>query len=375
MKDITEILIPGASLLLAYLLFLNIQKVNIKANKWLGAFILCLFFLNINIIAIQLKNDFLNKIIELSCLIIAPVFFLSVTYFINPTKKWRKRDYFHFSLVYIYIFLTLLAIATNPPKAQDAIDMNTIDTLSIILNFLFAFQVSMYCYLSYQKTIKHQKSIKLFSSTIESVDLKWLTNITLGVAFLGVYWAFGFLIPDDNNFYNTTLVLISLFIIFYITYFSLKQKEIYPFSKKEKKELKTIIIESFAPEENKKKIIEDEKLESIKAKLIKLMYTEKPFLECELSLIKLASQLNISSHQLSYVINTGFNENFYQFVNRYRIEEAKNLLIDPNMNHLNLIGIAFEVGFNSKTVFNTTFKKTTNQTPSEYKKLQYQQQQ
>ncbi|MFZ0597901.1 MAG: helix-turn-helix domain-containing protein, partial [Flavobacterium sp.] len=56
------------------------------------------------------------------------------------------------------------------------------------------------------------------------------------------------------------------------------------------------------------------------------------------------------------------------FINRYRIEEAKKMIQDPNMEHLSLMGIAFEVGFNSKTVFNTTFKKSTNQTPSEFKK-------
>jgi len=55
--------------------------------------------------------------------------------------------------------------------------------------------------------------------------------------------------------------------------------------------------------------------------------------------------------------STYSEENFYQFVNRYRIEESKKLLLNPDMNHLSLVGIGYEVGFNSKTVFNTTFKK------------------
>ena len=98
------------------------------------------------------------------------------------------------------------------------------------------------------------------------------------------------------------------------------------------------------------------------------MDNKKPFLDPELSLFKLASQLDISSHLLSYVINNGCDENFHQFINRYRIEEAKKMIQDSGMQHLSLMGIAFEVGFNSKTVFNTTFKKSTNQTPSEFKK-------
>ncbi|HEX8576272.1 MAG TPA: helix-turn-helix domain-containing protein [Flavobacterium sp.] len=97
------------------------------------------------------------------------------------------------------------------------------------------------------------------------------------------------------------------------------------------------------------------------------MKNNKPFLDCELTLVKLASMMDISIHQLSYLINTGFDENFYQFINRYRIEEANKLILDESMAHLNFQEIGFEVGFNSKSVFYATFKKYTGQTPSEYK--------
>lgn len=98
------------------------------------------------------------------------------------------------------------------------------------------------------------------------------------------------------------------------------------------------------------------------------MQIEKPFLNSDLSLVKLAKRIDVSAHTLSYVINKGFNENFYQFINGYRITAAQKLILDSNMEHLSLLGIGFEVGFNSKTVFNTTFKKVTGKTPSEFKK-------
>jgi AraC-like DNA-binding protein len=79
--------------------------------------------------------------------------------------------------------------------------------------------------------------------------------------------------------------------------------------------------------------------------------------------------MNITSHQLSYVINTGFNENFFRFINQYRVEKAKELLLLEEMNRLSILGIAFESGFNSKTSFNTTFKKFTGQTPSAFKEM------
>jgi AraC-like DNA-binding protein len=97
------------------------------------------------------------------------------------------------------------------------------------------------------------------------------------------------------------------------------------------------------------------------------MQSEKPFLDNELNLLKLAAHMQITIHTLSYVINEGYGENFAQYVNRYRVEEAKKLLDDPQVAHLSILGIAFDAGFNSKTVFNTTFKKITGLSPSEYK--------
>lgn len=101
--------------------------------------------------------------------------------------------------------------------------------------------------------------------------------------------------------------------------------------------------------------------------MIELLEKEKPHLNCEISLVQLANSLFIKPHILSYVINEGFNENFNQLINRYRIEEAKKLIIDPTMNRLSISGIGYEVGFNSKSVFNHTFKKNTGLTPIQFK--------
>jgi len=95
------------------------------------------------------------------------------------------------------------------------------------------------------------------------------------------------------------------------------------------------------------------------------METQKPYLDSELNLIKLSELLSVSTHHLSYVINTGFEKNFFQYINEFRIDYAKKLL--KGNQKLSILGIAYESGFNSKTSFNTTFKKFTNQTPSEFK--------
>jgi AraC-like DNA-binding protein len=158
-----------------------------------------------------------------------------------------------------------------------------------------------------------------------------------------------------------------LVIIFFIACNSLKQKEIFPLDENQRKEIISIEDEAQSGE-LKKKIISDSDLIKLKSKLSDLMKIQKPYLDSELNLIKLAELINMTPHQLSYIINTGFNENFFQYINTYRVEKAKELLDKEDMNKLSILGIAFESGFNSKTSFNTTFKKITGQTPSEFKK-------
>ena len=102
-------------------------------------------------------------------------------------------------------------------------------------------------------------------------------------------------------------------------------------------------------------------------KLKTLLDENKPYLNPDLSLDSLAKQLNISSKHLSQVINHS-GQHFYDLINQYRIQEAKNLL--KNKNGENILQIAYEAGFNSKPTFNAAFKKTTGMTPSEYIKHQ-----
>ena len=97
------------------------------------------------------------------------------------------------------------------------------------------------------------------------------------------------------------------------------------------------------------------------------MNTNKPYLDHELTLADLAGQLAISRNQLSEVINTGVGDNFYNFVNKYRIDEVKQLIRDDSKKHFKIVSLANEAGFNSKSSFNHIFKKLIGLTPSEYR--------
>lgn len=103
-------------------------------------------------------------------------------------------------------------------------------------------------------------------------------------------------------------------------------------------------------------------------KLNDIMENEKPYLDPNLSLRSLADMVGCTKENLSQVINEHLNVNFKNYINKYRVEIVKEKLADPKENQYVLMKIAFDAGFNSKSVFNAAFKKFTGQSPSQYRK-------
>jgi ligand-binding sensor domain-containing protein/AraC-like DNA-binding protein len=102
-------------------------------------------------------------------------------------------------------------------------------------------------------------------------------------------------------------------------------------------------------------------------RLLSVMKEEKPYLDPNMTVTKLANRLGVSKEHISQTINQCFYMNFNQFLNKYRIEEAKERLKDPKESQYVVFKIALDVGFNSKSTFNTAFKKFTGMNPSQYR--------
>lgn len=125
---------------------------------------------------------------------------------------------------------------------------------------------------------------------------------------------------------------------------------------------------SFWGEERKykKSLLKQGVLQKYRERLTQLIETEKTYLNPNLTLRDLAEALDIPPNQMSQLLNEGFDQNFAEFVNSYRLEAFKAKVADPTQRHLTILALAYESGFNSKTVFNTFFKKMTGQTPKAY---------
>jgi ligand-binding sensor domain-containing protein/AraC-like DNA-binding protein len=113
-----------------------------------------------------------------------------------------------------------------------------------------------------------------------------------------------------------------------------------------------------------------ETVEQVLPQLTRLMEGEKVFLKPDLTLKKLSDQLHVHYNHLSRIINEHLGKSFNDYINSYRIEEARRRLADPKQDHKTILEIAYDTGFYSKSVFNTAFKKFTGMTPTQYKKKQ-----
>lgn len=113
--------------------------------------------------------------------------------------------------------------------------------------------------------------------------------------------------------------------------------------------------------------LSDERYQKLSNQLEKLIVDDKVYLESELSLAQLSEKLRIQPYQTSELISRQYQESFFDLINRNRIDEVKRRLHDPAFSHLSILGVALDCGFNSKSSFNTAFKKFTGQTPSQYR--------
>lgn len=371
MSPFISTLTCGCYFLLVFIVALNPRQVNIKANKWLALFLLSVAFtmIDLPLSKLDMYESYPNLIslTNIFVFLIAPALYFSVLYFVTPTRNFKKKDYWHFLPSFLLLILSIPSyFETKEEKLANLKFANsTADIVSGIV--LLIVPMAIYWLISYRKLIRHQRNIQLFASSTETIDLTWLRNFLWGLAILVLLWM------NEILKFVPTIVQISpilyAFSAFYLTYFIIKQEEIYPEKAQEALEIQAIIEETEQPAIERKQLLNDEQLASLKEKLTRVIEKNKPYLDSTLNLPKLAKTMSLSTHELSYLINVGFEDNFFGLVNRYRVEESKRILASPQYQHLSMVGIAFEAGFNSKTAFNMAFKKMVGVSPTEFQKL------
>lgn len=354
----------GAAFLLGFLLLMYSRKVNSIANLSLGLFLITVGFTMIEIPLFYqkayLQFPILFECISLIRFLTAPLLYISILYFTSFKKHLSLKLLWHFVPFLVFcafrfpFFITGKNFELNPGLRQ---------VVFFIFQIALPLQTLVYWILSLTRLRYHKKNIQKVSSSTTKIDLSWLQSFLFVLLLIMICWFnLVFFNLSDLTQFTPVLYLLS---VFFLAYFSLQQKEIFDFNKADLQELANVIDQK---KENPKRLSE-ERMQKLKKQLQALMDIEKLYLDNELNLPKLARHLNATSNDTSFIINDLYKDNFYNYINKYRIEEAKKLLLSKKYNQLNILGIAYESGFNSKTTFNTTFKKYTGHSPRDFVKL------
>ena len=210
----------------------------------------------------------------------------------------------------------------------------------------------------------HLNIINNFSNSNENNNLYWIRNLIIGLLVIWLVVLLGGFFLDVSIQEPAIYTTVSLFVAF-IGFLGLRQGDIFmnfPDS---------CLIEGLIDEDQprySKSGLKEEHASEIKQLLSNLMEEKKLFLDENISLPQLAGMLNIHPNYLSQVINERFQRNFYDFINSYRIEEFKSLIASGKSKNKTFFSLALDCGFNSKASFNSSFKKITGITPSEFAK-------
>lgn len=268
----------------------------------------------------------------------------------------------------------------NPPPPDDArkngqIPRHPERKIRSILNACIVISLIVYTVLIFILLRSHRRNISdYFSYDSIAINLKWLNWIT--VCF---FIAYGFVFFSAQFFPEFIRIPLSdphvapdvgtTFFIFAFSFCALKQPVIFKESPGHPTVPDTRDSEDSKEIKYKKSGLKESDAQNFLAVLEEYMRTEKPYLDPDLTIVDVASTLNIPKHYITQIINEKLNKNFFLYTNEYRVNEVKQKFADEKFNGHSILRIAYDSGFNSKSSFNDIFKKLTNVTPSEYKKV------
>lgn len=291
--------------------------------------------------------------------------YLYVSYSIQGNQKLKKQDYLHFLpiiLSYLYMFRFYFFYTVEQKKM---VDKGLIDDFGIFSNILVVLMLVSgisYSLYSYRLLNTYKNLIEDNFSNTERINLDWLKGFIWGVVLIvltGIIVLLSRALMEISYPFNPDYIFYSMivFAILCLGYFGIRHENIFT---------DQVVVETLkqSKESNKNSGLMEELATDKHMTLLQLMDEKKPYLEQNLTLNSLANHIEITPHQLSRIINQFEGQNFNDFVNKYRVEEfIQRVSEDP---HFSFLALALDSGFNSKSTFNSVFRKHKGLTPSQY---------
>ncbi len=371
-------------MLLAALIFFH-PRGDRSVNIFLAFFILSVSAVMALPLIVQLvgwRNSFFIQSVPL---LPGPFLYLYIRSF-KETISWRKA-WPHFLIFFIWLiptYFNLLKFGRLYPDTElIPVEALRSPTTIVLIMGRPVLQV-VYYFLARRELISYQRSIRHLFSETSRIDLHWAKFLVNGfLVLVGAFFVtFPLILNLPNHIYMLLLLNMAVGVpyIYIATYLGIKQYTIWQVQPGINKEAAEVTIQQAVEiEENTsngkkpkpaKSAQSDDRMGVLVKKIIGLMEEEKLYQEAELTLQQVANKLQVPTYQVSQALNDGMGKTFYDVVNNYRVEDAKRLLLDEKSRNYTILSIGYEAGFNSKTTFNTVFKKFTGFTPTEFRDKQ-----
>lgn len=352
-------------ILLLFSAFLFYKGRHIYSNVLLAFYLLSQVVGILNGSLLLLQDYLLPKYVHLFYIGYPIVFIWLVLYYfficslVNTNFRIRTYNWLHF-----IPFLIILVILSNKFYFKDSLEKlkllepgsNFYDLIRI-LSFFFSIQIVVYNIAAMVKYYGYRKRVKIITNAKPEYDT-WVriaifAFLVACLTTIGGFFIIYFKIPVQfNTFYISNIAFLFFYsILFFVSITS-----------------PGLVMSSDKKEKYWYSNLSDYEAKELLYRLNGYINETQVYRKSGLSLKELASGIGVSERHLSQVINDLKGQNFFDFVNYYRVEHAKRLLTENNDNKRTMFDIFWESGFNSKTTFNTAFKKFTGITPSEFQK-------
>jgi AraC-like DNA-binding protein len=348
-------------------LLIIMRSPNRRANRFLGILYFCFsisithfFFLRTGLYT---QFPFMIRLSFPVLFLFGPLYYYYVRILTDRTVLLRSRELLH-GLPFVATVLMNVPFFLSSTEEKLA-SLRSIATpewvhMGLVFGTIQVIHLSIYVAVVLRLLRQYDERIHETKSSIERINLRWLRTGTIGFivvfAFIFVLIVLQGLGFEVLAFYSVALPLVVSAVIYILAWLGLRQPEIFSPA------------EELGKKYERSSLTED-RVGEYAGRLQEHMTSKQPHLDAELTLPALAERVAIPPHHLSQIINSRFRTNFFDFVNGYRVEEAKRLLRDETKAAYTILAIAEEAGFNSKTAFNAAFKRVTGQTPSEFRSV------
>ncbi len=358
--------------LLLLVIILTVRSETPAANKLLAMFI------GLNTMGIALHLAVRTEaiiyqpfyIIYLLMIMKGPLIYLYVRSLTENQFSFAKQLLIH-ALCLLPGLIAWLAIAPDGPSSKGS-QTSAVDHAIAVFYLLNSLILFVYGLAALRLLHSHEHRLKKTFSSLGPITLGWLKwliiyIITLRLTYIGAGLLLSLgVIKEQPSFF----LLLDFGVIYLIAIGGLRQPRVFTGEIQkvlEKVEQPSPVEEQSIPNKYERSALREDEINKTWQQLTVCFEQDLAYMREDLNLSQLAELLQVTSHELSQVINLRSGGNFYELVNRYRINKAQQLLRNPNNQHRKLLDIAMEVGYKSQSTFYSQFSKHSGTTPRKYR--------